>query len=168
MSDRKEIPKKKLLKGFVKLTAPLYLIVGILVGNMYLPYNNGFMVFLHLWLLVLDFNLIALYYIYLSKYDLQSTITKRRLSAIKSVKLVTAIAHIFTALGIFGGGLVLASYFIFQRAVTSGLTKVSTSMTSQEAVLTLLLLISLPIPAYIVKKETEKAIRLGMKNVTSA
>ena len=159
MSDR-----KKLLKEIIKLIAPLFLIVGILVGVIYLPCNNVFMGFLALWLSVLDFNLIALYAVYLEKDDLQSPITKRRLGAIKKVKLATAIADIFTAIGIFGGSLLLALYLIYLRAVASGLTKVSAPITSQEAILTLLLLILLPLPAYVVKRETKKAIRQGMEN----
>jgi hypothetical protein len=33
MSDRKKIPKKKLLKVIIKLIAPLFLILGIFVGH---------------------------------------------------------------------------------------------------------------------------------------
>jgi hypothetical protein len=40
-------------------------------------------------------------------------------------------------------------------------------MTSQEAILFSLLLVTLPIPAYVVRRETKKAIRLGMGNATN-
>jgi len=91
-----------------------------------------------------------------------------RLKAIKQVKLMTTMAHIFTAISIIGGGLVLASYFIYLRATASGLTKISTPPTSQQAVLTLLLLIMLLPLVYVVKRETEKVIRLGTENVMNA
>ena len=110
--------------------------------------------------MILDFDIMALYYIYLSKDDLRSPNAKRRLSAIKGIKLEAAIAYIFTAGGIFTGGFVLASYLI----VALGLTKLPAPMTSQEAILLLLLLVTLPIPAYVVRRETRKAIRLGMGN----
>jgi len=84
MSDRKKILKKNLLKEVIKLIAPLFLIVGIFVGIIYLSCNNVFMAFLRLWLAALDINLIAIYYLYLEKDDLQSPITKRRLDAINS------------------------------------------------------------------------------------
>jgi hypothetical protein len=174
MSDRKKVPKKKLLKVIIKLIAPLFLILGIFVGIIYLgttypPCNgNEFTDFLILWLGALEFNIAALYIIYLFKDDLRSSITKRRLGAIKKVKIMTTIAHIITAISIFGGGLVLASYLIYLRAVASGLTKITAPLTSQQAILTILLLILLPIPAYVVKRETVKAIRLGMGNATSA
>jgi hypothetical protein len=168
MSDKKMITKKMLLKEVAKLYAPLIPITGIFMGATYLcsayqSFNNEFVLFLTLWLYVLDFNFIALYIIYLFKDDLQSPITERRLSAVKKVKIMTTLAHIVTAITIFAGGLALASYLIYLRAVASGLTKVPAPMTSQEAILTVLLLILLPIPAYIVKKKTEKAIRLGRK-----
>ena len=161
MSGKKMITKKKPLKVFTKLIAPLIPILGIAIGLIYLPYNDAFMVFLSAWLLILDFNLIALYYIYLSKYDLLSPNAKRRLDAIKDVKLAATIAYIFAALGIFAGGLLLASYLVYLRAVASGLTKISAPITSQQAILTILMLVTLPLPAYIVKRETVKAIRLG-------
>jgi len=176
MSDRKEISKKKPLKEVIKLFAlfaPLIPILGIYVGIVYLcftylPYNgNVFMVFLILWLTALDLNLIVLYAVYL-KGDLQSSITELRLKAIKQVKLMTTMAHIFTAISIIGGGLVLASYFIYLRASASGLTKISTPPTSQQVILTLLLLIMLLPLVYVVKRETKKAIRLGMENVMNA
>jgi len=167
MSDGKKISKKKLLKEAVKLIVPLYLIVGIFVIIAYLPYNNEFTEFLSFWLAVLDVNFAMLYLIYLVKYGLRSSNPKRRLGAIKAVKIFATIANISTALGIFGGGLVLASYLIYLRAVASGLTKVPAPLTSQEAALTLLLLILLSLPAYAVKRETEKAIRLGMESATS-
>ena len=177
MSDRKEISKKKPLKEVIKLFAlfaPLIPILGIYVGIVYLcftylPYNgNVFMVFLILWLTALDLNLIALYAVYLAKGDLRSSITELRLKAIKQVKLMTTMAHIFTAISIIGGGLVLASYFIYLRASASGLTKISTPPTSQQVILTLLLLIMLLPLVYVVKRETKKAIRLGMENVMNA
>ena len=159
MGEGKKVPKKRLLKEIVKLIAPLYLIVGIFIGSIYLFSNNPSRMILSLWLGVLDIDLFALYYLYLFKDDLRSPIAKRRLGAIKSVKRVAAIAHIFTALGIFGDGLFLASYIINSRAVT---------FTSQEVALPLLMLILFILPAYVVKRETEKAIRLGVKNTTSA
>ena len=162
MSGRKMTTKKS-LKELIKPFAPLIPILGIPIGLIYLPYNNVLMAFLHAWLLILDFDLMALYYTYLSKDDLRSPNAKRRLSAIRSIKLQAAIAYIFTACGIFTGGLLLATYFIYPRAVASGLTKLLAPMTSQEAILILLLLVTLPVPAYIVRRETEKAIRLGHK-----
>ena len=54
----------------------------------------------------------------------------------------------------------MAAYLI----VTLGLTKLPAPMTPQEAILLLLLLVTLPIPAYVVRRETKKAIRLGMEN----
>ncbi|MFP3265308.1 MAG: hypothetical protein RXO54_05690 [Acidilobus sp.] len=159
MSDRKKVTKKKLLKAIIKLIAPLNLIVGIFVGAIYLFSNNTFRSILSLWLCVLDVDLIALYFLYLSKDDLRSPITKKRLGAIKRVKLMATIAHIFTAIGIFGDGLVLASYIIDSRAAT---------FASQGVALTLLMLILFILPAYVVKKETEKAIRLGKESVTGA
>ena len=168
MSDKKLITKKMLLKEVAKLYAPLIPITGIFIGATYLcsacqPFGNEFVPFLVLWLYDLDLDLVALYTIYLFKDDLQSPITERRLSAVKKVKIMATLAHIVTAIIIFAGGLALASYLIYLRAVASGLTKVSAPMTSQEAVLTVLLLLWLPIPAYIVKKKTEKAIRPGRK-----
>jgi hypothetical protein len=169
MGDEKIMPKKMKLKELVKLVAPLIPITGIFVGVVYLcfvypSYNyNVFMMFLILWLTALDLNLIALYAVYLAKGDLWSSITELRLKAIRDVKLMSTLAHIFTAISIIGGGLALASYLIYQRAIASGLTKVTAPMTSQEAILTVLLLILLPVPAYIVKRETEKAIRPGHK-----
>lgn len=162
MSDRKTITKKP-LKELIKPFAPLILIIGIPIGSIYLPYNNVDLVFLRAWLLILDFDIMALYYIYLSKDDLQSPNAKRRLSAIKGIKLEAAIAYIFTACGIFTGGFALASYLI----VALGLTKLPAPMTSQEAILLLLLLVTLLIPAYVVRRETKKAIRLGMENATN-
>ena len=159
MSEGKKVPKKRLLKEIIKLIAPLDLIVGIFIGSIYLFSNNPSRMILSLWLGVLDIDLIVLYYLYLSKDGLRSPIAKRRLSAIKSVKRVATIAHIFTALGIFGDGLFLASYIINSGAVT---------FASQEVALSLLMLILFILPAYVVKRETEKAIRLGVKNATSA
>jgi len=167
MSDRKQISRKKPLKELIKPFAPLIPILGIPIGSIYLPYNNAVLVFLHAWLLIQDFDLMALYYTYLSKDDLQSPNAKRRLSAIRGIKLEAAIAYIFTAGGIFTGGFVLASYLIYLRAVALGLTKLPAPMMSQEVILISLLLVTLPIPAYVVKRETKKAIRLGMKNATN-
>ncbi len=168
MSDKMMITKKKPLKELAKLVAPLILITGIFIGASYLcsacqSFGNEFVPFLVLWLYALDFDLVALYTIYLFKDDLQSPIAERRLGAVKKVKMMTTLAHIVTAIIIFAGGLALASYLIYLKAVASGLTKVSAPMTSREATLTVLLLILLPIPAYVVKRETEKAIRLGHK-----
>ena len=159
MSDRKQMTIKKPLKEFIKPFAPLILILGIPIGSIYLPYNNAVLVFLRAWLLILDFDLMALYYTYLSKDDLRSTNAKRRLSAINGIKLEAAIAYIFTACGIFTGGFILASYLI----VALGLTKLPAPITSQEAILISLLVVTLPIPAYVVRRETKKAIRLGYK-----
>ncbi|MFP3320458.1 MAG: hypothetical protein RXO24_07830 [Acidilobus sp.] len=164
MSDRKMTTKKKLSKEDIKLIASLIPIIGIPIGSMYLPYNNAVLAFLRAWLLILDFDIMALYYSYLSKDDLRSPNAKRRCSAINGIKLEAAIAYIFTAGGIFTGGYVLASYLIYLRAVASGLTKITAPLTSQQAILTLLLLILLPLPAYIVRRETKKAIRLGIEN----
>ena len=161
MSDRKQIPKKKLLKVILKVIVPLFLIDGIAAGIICQFHNNLFMLFLSFWLSALDIDLIALFYIYLSKGDLRSPITKKRLGAIKSVKLVAKIVYIFTAVVIFEGGLLLASYLIYLRAIALGLTRISAPITPQEAILTILMLILLPLPAYIVKRETVKAIRLG-------
>ena len=168
MSDKKVITKRTLLKEVAKLFAPLIPITAIFIGATYLcsacqSFNSEFVPFLVLWLYALDFDLVALYTIYLFKDDLRSPITERRLGAVKKVKTMTTLAHIVTAIIIFAGGLALASYLIYLRAVASGLTKLSAPMTSQEAILTVLLLILLPIPAYIVKRKTEKAIRLGHK-----
>jgi len=162
MSDRKMITKKP-LKELIKPFAPLILILGIPIGSIYLPYNNVVLAFLRAWLLILDFDIMALCYTYLSKDDLQSPNAKRRLNAIKGIKLEAAIAYIFTAGGIFTGGFILAAYLI----VALGLTKLPAPMTSQEAILLLLLLVTLLIPAYVVRRETKKAIRLGMENATS-
>jgi len=52
--------------------------------------------------------------------------------------------------------------------VALGLTKLPAPMTSQEAILLLLLLVTLLIPAYVVRRETKKAIRLGMENAMVA
>ena len=164
MSDRKQMPKRKPLKELIKPIMLLIPIIGIPVSIIYLPLDNAFMVFLIAWLLILDFNLMALNYTYLSKDDLQSPNAKRRLSAIRGIKLEAAIAYIFTACGIFTGGFVLTSYLIYLRAVASGLTKISAPITSQQAILTILLLILLPLPAYIVRRETKRAIRLGIEN----
>jgi len=163
MSDRKTITKKQ-LKEVIKLIAPLFLIVGIPIGSAYLPYNNVVLVFLRAWLLILDFDIMALDYAYLSKDDLRSPNAKRRLRAINGIKLVAAIAYIATAGGIFTGGYVLVTYLIYLRDVALGLTKLPAPMTPQEAILFLLLLVTLPIPAYVVRRETKKAIRLGMGN----
>jgi uncharacterized membrane protein YidH (DUF202 family) len=168
MSDGKKMLKKKSLKEDIKLVAPLIPIVGIAMSIMFLHYNNAFMVFLCLWLVVLDYNLGALYGIYLSKDELRSPVAKRRLRAIRELKVETAMAYIITAIGILGGSLLLAAYLIYLRAVASGVTNIPAIITSQEAILTLLMLIPLPLLAYVVKRETEKAIRLGMENVTSA
>ena len=146
------------------MIAPLIPILGIPIGSIYLPHDNVFTAFLIAWLVILGFNLMALDNIYPFKDDLQSPNAKRRLRAIRGIKLEAAIAYTFTACGIFSGGLLLASYLIYLRAVALGLTKVSAPMTSQEAILTVLLLVTLPIPAYIVRRETKKAIRLGMGN----
>jgi len=159
MSDRKTITKKQ-LKEVIKLIAPLFLIVGIPIGSAYLPYNNVVLVFLRAWLLILDFDIMALDFAYVSKDDLWSPNAKMRLRAINGIKAVAAIAYVFTACGIFTGGYVLASYLI----AALGLTKLPAPMTPQEAILFLLLLVTLPIPAYVVRRETKKAIRLGMGN----
>jgi hypothetical protein len=167
MSDRKQMPEKKLLKEYIMSIALLIPIIGILVSITYLPHDIIVTAFLVAWLVILDFDLMALDYTYLSKDDLRSPNAKRRLRAIRGIKLEAAIAYIFTACGIFTGGLVLASYLIYLRAVALGLTKLPAPMTSQEAIQILLLLVTLPIPAYVVRRETKKAIRLGMESATS-
>jgi len=171
MSDRKKIPKIWLLNDDIKLVALMVAIVGIAVSVPRLLYNysnNLFMLFLDLWLAILGFNLIVIYRIYQVKYSLRSRNPKRRRYAVMAVKLLVAIAYIITAIGVYGGGRILALYFVFQRAITSGLAKAPNIMTPLEAILTLLLLISLPLPAYVVTREAKKAIRLGMENVASA
>ena len=167
MSDKMMVPKKRLSREDIKRITLLVVIVGIAVGIPHLPYNNIFMVFLGLWLAVLGLDLMMIQFIYIiynAKDGLRSPNPKRRRYAIKTMKLMAAVAYIITAIGIFEGGRILASYLIYLRAVASGLTKVSAPMTSQEAILILLLLVTLPIPAYIVRRETEKVIRLGMEN----
>ena len=174
MSDRKMITKKKLLKELIKLIAPLILILGIYAVVVYLcirypPYsNNVFMMSLGLWLVALDSDLSALYAVYLAKGDLRSSITELRHKAIRDVKLVTIMAYIFTAIYIVVGGLVLVTYLIYLRAVALGLTKIPAFLTYQQAILILLLLIVLLPLAYIVRRETKKAIRLGMENAMTA
>jgi uncharacterized membrane protein YidH (DUF202 family) len=165
MSDGKKISKKNLSKEDIKRAVLLVAIVGIAIGIPHLPYNNIFMAFLGLWLAVLDLDLMMLQFIYIAKDGLQSPNPKRRRHAIKAMKLMAAIAYIITAIGIFEGGRIFASYLIYLRAATSGLTKVSAPMMSQEAILILLLLVMLLPLAYVVRRETKKAIRLGMENV---
>jgi len=173
MSDRKMITKK-LLKELIKLIAPLIPILGIYAGVVYLcitypPYsNNVFMMSLGLWLTALDSDLSALYVIYLAKDDLRSSITELRHKAIKQVKLITIMAYIFTAIYIVVGGLVLVTYLIYLRAVASGLTKIPAFLTYQQAILILLLLVVLLPLAYVVRRETKKAIRLGKENAMIA
>jgi len=173
MSDRK-MTKKKLLKEVIKLIAPLIPILGIYAGVVYLcvtypPYsNNVFMMSLGLWLAALDSDLSALYVIYLAKDDLRSSITELRHKAIKQVKLITIMAYIFTAIYIVVGGLVLVTYLIYLRAVASGLTKIPALLTYQQAILILLLLVVLLPLAYVVRRETKKAIRLGKENAMIA
>jgi len=173
MSDRK-MTKKKLLKEVIKLIAPLIPILGIYAGVVYLcvtypPYsNNVFMMSLGLWLAALDSDLSALYVVYLAKDDLRSSITELRHKAIKQVKLITIMAYIFTAIYIVVGGLVLVTYLIYLRAVASGLTKIPALLTYQQAILILLLLVVLLPLAYVVRRETKKAIRLGMENAMIA
>ncbi len=129
MSDKMMITKKKPLKELAKLIAPLFLILGIFAGIVYIcitypPYsNNVFMMTLGLWLAALDSDLSALYAAYLAKGDLRSSITELRRKAIRDVKLITIMAYIFTAIYIVIGGLVLVTYLIYLRAVASGLTK---------------------------------------------
>ncbi len=175
MSDKMMITKKKKpLKELAKLIAPLFLILGIYAGIVYLcitypPYsNNVFMMTLGLWLAALDGDLSALYVAYLAKGDLRSSITELRRKAIRDVKLITIMAYIFTAIYIVIGGLVLVTYLIYLRAVASGLTKIPAPLTYQQAILILLLLVMLPIPTYVVRRETKKAIRLGMENAMTA
>jgi hypothetical protein len=173
MSDRKMITKK-LLKEVIKLIAPLIPILGIFAGVVYLcitypPYsNNVFMMSLGLWLTALDSDLSALYVIYLAKDDLRSSINELRHKAIKQVKLITIMAYIFTPIYIIVGGLVLVTYLIYLRAVASGLTKIPAFLTYQQAILILLLLVVLLPLAYVVRRETKKAIRLGMENAMIA
>jgi len=173
MSDRK-MTKKKLLKEVIKLIAPLIPILGISAGVVYLcitypPYsNNVFMMSLGLWLAALDGDLSALYVAYLAKDYLWSSITELRHKAIRQVKLITIMAYIFTAIYIIVGGLVLVTYLIYLRAVASGLTKIPAFLTYQQAILILLLLVVLLPLAYVVRRETKKAIRLGKENAMIA
>lgn len=175
VSDRRQITKKKPLKEVIKLFAPLILILGIAVGIIYLciaypPYrNNVFMMSLGLWLIVLDLNLAALFATYIAKGILRSSITGLRLKVIRDVKLITTMAHIFTAINIVVvGGLVLVTYLIYLRAAASGLTKIPTPLTTQQVILILLLLVMLLPLAYVVKRETEKVIRLMTENAMTA
>ncbi|MCG2890455.1 MAG: hypothetical protein L7G97_06640 [Acidilobus sp.] len=174
MSDRKMITKKKLLKKVIKLIAPLIPILGIFAGVVYLcitypPYsNNVFMMSLGLWLVALDSDLSALYAVYLAKGDLRSSITELRHKAIRDVKLITIMAYIYTTIYIVVGGLVLVTYLIYLRAVASGLTKIPAFLTYQQAILILLLLVVLLPLTYVVRRETRKAIRLGMENAMIA
>ena len=173
MSDRKMITKK-LLKEVIKLIAPLIPILGIFAGIIYLcitypPYsNNVFMMSLGLWLAALDSDLSALYVAYLAKDYLWSSITKLKHKAIRYVKLITIMAYIYTAIYIVVGGLELVTYLIYLRAVASGLTKIPAFLTYQQAILILLLLVVLLPLAYVVRRETRKAIRLGMENAMVA
>jgi len=174
MSDRK-MTTKKLMKKAIKLIAPLILVLGIVVVIIYLfitypPYSsNVFMLSLNLWLSVLDINLAAIVATYATKDILRSPITGLRLKAIRNMKLITIAARIFTVIGIATIGLVLVTYLIiYLRAVASGLTKIPAFLTSQQAILLLLLLIVLLPLAYVVRRETRKAIRLGMENAMIA
>jgi len=173
MSDRKEITKKKQLKEVIKLIAPLIPILGIFAGIVYIcitypPYsNNVFMMSLGLWLTALDGDISALYAVYLVK-GLRSSITELRYEDIRDVKLITIMAHIFTAIYIVVGGLVLVTYLIYLRAAASGLTKIPAPLTYQQAILILLLLIVLLPLAYVVRRETKKAIRLMTENAMTA
>jgi len=174
MSDRKMITKKKLLKEVIKLIAPLIPILGISAVVVHLcitypPYsNNVFMMSLGIWLAALDSDLSALYVVYLMKGYLRSSITKLKHKAIRYVKLITTMAYIYTAIYIVVGGLDLVTYLIYLRAVASGLTKIPAFLTYQQAILILLLLVVLLPLAYVVRRETKKAIRLGMENAMVA
>ena len=175
MSDRKAITKRMLLKKGIKLIASLIPILGIAVVIIYLfitypPYSsNVFMLSLNLWLSALDINLAAIVATYATKNILRSPITGLRSKAIRNMKLITIAARIFTVIDIATIGLVLVTYLIiYLRAVASGLTKIPAFLTSQQAILLLLLLIVLLPLAYIVKRETKKAIRLGTENTMTA
>jgi len=174
MSDRKMIMKKMLLKEVIKLIVPLIPILGIVAGVVYLcirypPYsNNVFMMSLGLWLAALDSDLSALYLAYLAKDNLLGSITELRHKVIRYVKLITIAAYIYTAIYIVIGSLVLVTYLIYLRAVASGLTKIPAFLTYQQAILILLLLVVLLPLTYVVRRETRKAIRLGMENAMIA
>jgi len=175
MSDRKAITKRMLLKKGIKLIASLIPILGIAVVIIYLfitypPYSsNVFMLSLNLWLSALDINLAAIVATYATKNILRSPITGLRSKAIRNMKLITIAARIFTVIDIATIGLVLVTYLIiYLRAVASGLTKIPAFLTSQQAILLLLLLIVLLPLVYVVKRETEKVIRLGTENVMIA
>jgi len=176
MSDGKEISKKKPLKEVIKFFAPLILIIGIAVGIVYLfitypPYSsNVFMLSLNLWLAALDINLATIFATYIAKGILRSSITGLRLKVIREVKLITIAARIFTVIDIVTISLVLVTvtYLFYLRAVASGSTKIPALLTSQEAILLLLLLVTLLPLTYVTKRETEKVIRLGMENVMNA
>jgi len=162
MSDRKKVAKKKQPKIAIKLIAPSIPILGIAVIMVYLAYrylfyNNVFTAFLGLWLAVLGFNLIVLYIKYLGKYGLWCSSAEMRLLATKTVQYAKIMAYIFTAVGVFAGSFLLAVY----KVATSGLIKVPAPLTPQEAIVTLLLLVSFPLLAYVMKREAEKVTRLG-------
>ncbi len=171
MSDKMMITKKKKpLKELAKLIAPLFPILGIYAGTVYLcityppSSNNVFMLSLNLWLIALDINLAAIIATYITKDLLQSSITGLRPRVIRNMKLITITVRIFTVIAIVLIGLVLVTYPIYLRATASGLIKISAPLTSQQVIILLLLLVMLLPLAYIVRRETEKVIRLGMEN----
>mgnify|MGYP001770614055 FL=1 len=171
MSDRKKISKKKLMKEAVKLIAPLIPILGILMIIAYLSYrwllyNNMFTAFLDLWFIVLELDLDVSYILYLEKHSPQGPITETRSSIVKAVQVAKIAVYLTTATGIFAGSFLLIAYFVFQRAATSGLAKALAPISSQEAIVTSLLLVSLPLLAYVTKREAEKVIQIEMENAT--
>jgi len=156
------------------MIAPLIPILGIVVVIIYLfitypPYSsNVFMLSLNLWLSALDINLAAIVATYATKDILRSPITGLRFKAIRIMMLITTAARIFTVIDIATIGLVLVTYSIYLGTRASGLTKIPAFLTSQQAILLLLLLIMLLPLVYVVKRETEKVIRLGTENVMIA
>ena len=169
MSNGKEIMKKRSLRTVFMLNAMFVASVGVLMIVIYLfyevlVYNNVFVGFLGIWLGVLGLDLAVINLLYLEKNAPRSPITAMRHFIIKKVQYAKTMAYIFTAIGVFIGSFVLTMY----RAATSGLIKVPAPITSQEVVPTLLLLISLPLLAYAIKREARKVIQLETENVTVA
>ena len=169
MNDRKKISRKTMKETF-RLIAPSFPILGIFVGILYLyikypPFSSSlFIVFFGFWLGVLDVSLIVIYYLYLAKQPPRSSTAVSKLVAVKDTLLVKTMAYILIAIGIFVGSFILVMYGV----TTLGLIKAPAPITSQEVVPTLLLVVSLPILAYVTKREAEKVIQIEMENATDA
>jgi len=169
VSDRKNISKRKMKETF-KLIAPSFPILAIFVGILYLyvkypPFSSSlFIVFFGFWLGVLDASLIVIYYLYLAKQPPRSSTTESKLIAVKDTLMAKTMTYILIAIGIFVGSFLLVMYGV----TTIGLIKAPAPITSQEAVPTLLMVVSLPSLAYVTKRAAEKAIQLEMENATDA